>query len=124
MGAGTGTLDTSDDQYEVTLAFTGNNKLSSTSPIYTNFMSALEWLISGLQSVGASGSCQEIADNGTITAIKVTVRGPLYGSDRRNFNRAFNRLLWGFRHKKSPNKPSDSGWTVTPSNTDYIDEET
>jgi len=123
MGAGTGTLESSDDRYNVTLNFDGLG-IAQADPIYTNFRSALEWLLTGLRAVQARGSYTENTEGQRVTSISVLVQGPLSGTDRENFNRAFNRLLWGARFRRSPDEPSASNRTVTPSDTRYIDEQT
>jgi hypothetical protein len=123
MGAGTGPL-VRGQTYEVTLNFKPG-AIDSNDKLYTNFRSALAWLIEGLKSVEAHGSFTEDDDGqGSIASITLEVSGPLDGADRENFNRAFNRLLWGFRFRKSPNPPTPSTHSVTPSDTRYRDEET
>ena len=123
MGAGTGPL-VRGQTYEVTLNFKPG-AIGPNEKIYTNFRSALAWLLEGLRSVGAYGTFSEDDDGqGKIASITLEVTGPLDGADRENFNRAFNRLLWGFRSKKGQNPPTPSGHSVTPTDTNYRDEET
>ena len=123
MGCGTGPLKARDDDYEVMLTFDGGG-IFKNDPVYTNFQSALDWLLKGLEAVGASGKSEPNLSGNDVTSIKVTVSGPLLNKDPEKFNRAFNRLLWGARFRKSPDKPSPSGRTVTPSDTRYLLEET
>jgi len=124
MGAGTGTLDSSADTYAVALTFDGGG-INEADVLYTHFKSALEWLLAGLYGVGAGGSYQETKDRaGNVTSVSILVNGPLYGTNRENFNRAFNRLLWGVRHRKTPGQPSDSNRTVTPLPQNWQDEST
>ena len=131
MGAGTGPL-VRGQAFEVTLNFKPG-AIAPTDKIYTNFRSALAFLIEGLRNVKADGKFTEDEDvRGNIVSITLEVTGPLDGPDRENFNRAFNRLLWGFRYKKSPNPPPNppnpppnpSGVFATPTVTSYRDEET
>lgn len=123
MGCGTGPLRPS-NAYEVTLTF-DTGRISSTDPIYTHFKSALDFLVEGLKAVGASGVTTERTDgSGNITSVDVWVEGPLQAADAVNFNRAFNRLLWGVRYRKSPGTPSPSGRSVTPSDQSWTDENT
>ena len=123
MGAGTGALVGKDDTYEVMLTF-DHGGISKDDPIYTNFQSALDWLLVGLKGIGASGTSVPDISGNNVTSIKVTVHGPLLNENPAKFNRAFNRLLWGARFRKSPNKPSPSDRKVTPSDTRYLLEET
>lgn len=123
MGAGTGPLVTG-QTYSVTLNF-GPGPIHENDVLYTNFRSALAWLLGGLTSVNAQGTFAEHDDGeGNITSISVKVMGPLDGADRENFNRALNRLLWGFRLRRSPAEPSPSNRFVVPTDTRYRDEET
>ena len=123
MGAGTGPLVTG-QTYSVTLNF-GPGPLNQNDVLYTNFRSALAWLLEGLNSVKAHGTFSEDDDGaGNIISISVDVTGPLDGAQRENFNRAFNRLLWGFRLRKSPGEPTPSNRFVVPTDTRYRDEET
>lgn len=123
MGCGTGPLRAS-NAYEVTLTF-DTGQISKADLIYTHFKSALDFLLEGLKAVGASGWSTEHTDGaGNVTSIAVWVEGPLQAADAVNFNRAFNRLLWGVRYRKSPGKPSPSGRVVTPSDQNWTDEDT
>ena len=123
MGAGTGPLVTG-QTYSVTLNF-GPGPLNQNDVLYTNFRSALAWLLEGLTSVNAYGTFSEQGDGeGNIVSLAVDVTGPLDGADRENFNRAFNRLLWSFRLRRSPDEPSASNRVVVPTDTRYRDEET
>ena len=123
MGAGTGSL-ISGQTYSVTLTFQPM-PMNSGDPLYTNFLSGLGWLLAGLKGVGARGSFTERTNPlGAVVSISLVVTGPLDGADRENFNRAFNRLLWGVKYRKSPALPTASGISVSPSDTRYIDEQT
>jgi hypothetical protein len=124
MGAGTGPLSTRGNTYEVTLTF-DHGQISKTDPIYEHFKSALDWLLEGLSTTGASGeSTEHPVGSDFVTHIDVVVRGPL--PQPKKFNRAFNRLLWGVRHQKSPLPPGGgpSGRTVKASPQTWQDENT
>src|SRR5215831_13817618 len=103
MGCGTGELQTAGNQYNVVLTF--NPPINDDDPIYTNFQSALDWLLLGLRALvpPASGTSAVNKNNTFVTSITVTVNGPLKKPNVEKFNRAFNRLLWGARHKRSQN---------------------
>jgi len=122
MGCGTGPLRAS-NAYQVTLTF-DTGSIAAHDPIYTHFKSALDFLLEGLSAVGASGYSSPQIIGGNVTSISVEVDGPLGAADAVNFNRAFNRLLWGVRYRKSPNQPSPSGRSVTPSDQTWTDENT
>jgi len=132
MGAGTGPLATSKNEYPVTLTFCdadGTPKgIGPNEKIYTNFLSALYFLKAGLTGVGAGATITPNFDptGTTVASISVVVNGPLDGDTKRELNRAFNRLLWGFWLRKSGTSapPNPSNRIVKPSDTRYIDEET
>ena len=133
MGAGTGPLITASDKYPVTLTF-DHGGIDPKDPIYTNFLSALEWLLLCVRRGGGDFSITPNPAGPVIRSIDVVVVGPLKGGDEKKFNRAFNRLLWGLRHRRSqhtppphgPNPPQqyDSSRAVTTSDTYNADEET
>jgi len=108
MGCGTGPLHLPEESYEVTLTFDGG-RISKTDPIYSNFKSALDWLLVGLRAVGASGQSTEHITGQNVTSITVEVYGPLLSPHTEKFNRAFNRLLWGVQHTRSLAHPPRSG---------------
>jgi len=129
MGAGTGPLRDM-QPYHVTLTFDSGG-IDEHDPVYEHFSSALQWLLQGLWPAGASGTMTPHVDpGGTVTSIDVEVLGPL--ADPTNFNRAFNRLLWGTKHRRgefprpvpTPHPPTDSGRTVTPRPHSYQNENT
>lgn len=122
MGCGTGPLGPS-NAYEVTLTF-DTGRIPKNDPIYTHFKSALDFLLRGLRAVGANGWSTEKTAGADVTSIAVWVEGPLDPLDAVNFNRAFNRLLWGVRYRKSPGSPSPSNRSVTPSDQTWTDENT
>ena len=129
MGAGTGDLNSSTDTFNFLLTFvsdTGGTGIDKTDVIYKCFRSALDFLISGLRGVkAAEPTVTENISGGKVTSIYVVVRGRLVGDDRRNFNRALNRLLWGVRERRSPEPPpSPSHWTVNTDKDNWIDEDT
>jgi len=122
MGCGTGPLRAS-NAYQVTLTF-DTGSIPANDPIYTHFQSALDFLLEGLGAVGASGYSTPQVVGGNVLSIAVEVDGPLSAADAVNFNRAFNRLLWGVRYRKSPGQPSPSHRSVTPSDQNWTDENT
>ena len=111
MGAGTGPL-ISGQAYPIVLTFT--TPISDQDVCYTHFKSALLWLLQGLPS-----RLGTIAETRTgpgpvqtlISSVTVTVTGPL--PDPTDFNRAFNRLLWGVQHRKTPDPGTASGVKIT-----------
>lgn len=113
MGAGTGPL-IGGQKHEVVLTFT--TAIEYHDARYTNFKSALQWLLQGLPSRLGNIVETDIVETRTgeghtlVSSIKVTVTGPL--PDPTNFNRAFNRLLWGVQHKKSPVPGTSSSVTI------------
>ena len=114
MGCGTGTLGPK-GKFKATLTF--YPPIDRTLPVYTNFKSALWWLLQGLDTKPKDSDIKEIPeDSGPITNLELTVHGPL--DDPINFNRAFNRLLWGVRHRLHDDRGdmspgTNSGFRVT-----------
>ena len=122
MGAGTGPLGDKTAKYFVTLTF-DDGQISKNDPIYEHFKSALDWLLDGLASTGGTGKARpQIDADGNVTSIEVEVHGPL--PDPKNFNRAFNRLLWGVKFRKSPNPPTPSDHRVVASPQTWQNENT
>jgi len=124
MGAGTGPLAPG-AKYDVTLTF--NPQLLSTDDRYRDFRSGLEGLLERLPGGFEIKEVPQGTGRRFITDLKVTVTGPL--DPAKNFNRAFNRLLWGVRHRlHSPpgtlNPGADSGVIVTASPATWEDEDT
>jgi hypothetical protein len=128
MGCGTGPLRAS-NAYQVTLTF-DTGAIAANDPIYIHFQSALDFILEGLSAVGASGYSSPQIIGGNVTSISVEVDGPLTAADAVNFNRAFNRLLWGVRYRRGstlpgpPPPPIPSGRSVTPSDQNWTDENT
>lgn len=129
MGCGTGPLATANQAYSVTLTFDGG-AIKKTDPIYVHFKSALDWLIQGVLAVGGSGYSEENISGLDVTSIDVFVQGPLLQPHTAEFNRAFNRLLWGVKYRRGsgptppPVPPVPSGRSVTPSKQNWPDETT
>ena len=127
MGCGTGPLSTPSQGYTVTLTFDGGG-IKTTDPIFVHFKSALDWLLQGLSAVEGSGWSMERMSGPDVTAIDVYVRGKLIQPHTAEFNRAFNRLLWGVRYKRGSGggaaPPVPSGRFVTPSDQSWPDETT
>ncbi|MGH7411324.1 MAG: hypothetical protein ACREJ6_09765 [Candidatus Methylomirabilis sp.] len=126
MGCGTGVLGQA-DQYTAILTF--NRPISSQDAVYIDFKSALFWLLQGLPTRGGMGNIEEVPVGPlpkNITGLKVTVNGPLNSPE--HFNRAFNRLLWGVRHRLSDGnvqRPgTNSTFSVTAKPEDWPDEDT
>lgn len=126
MGCGTGVLGTG-ERFTATITF--NQGISSTDPRYTNFKSALFWLLRGLETRGRMEDIEEIpggAGPKNIIQLRVTLRGPL--DDPAPFNRALNRLFWGVRHRLhdgAVERPgTNSNITVTTDPDNWNDEET
>jgi len=120
MGCGTAPLG---DREPFVATLTFDEPIDPGSKIYQDFKSALNWLLRGLEPGGGFGSIEEIPGPGPIpiTSLKVKVTGPL--NDPTDFNRAFNRLLWGVRHRltdargnRSPGTPSRVIVTASPEN--------
>ena len=126
MGCGTGVLGAG-ATFTATITF--NRAISSTDPCYTNFKSALFWLLRGLETRGRMDDIVEVP-GGTgprnIIQLNVTMRGPL--ADPAPFNRALNRLLWGVRHRLhdgNVERPgTGSNITVTADPDNWNDEDT
>jgi len=131
MGAGTGPLAPGDPPYNVVLTF-DTGQISKDDLIYKHFVDALEWLLLGVKGADhfATFEIHPTIVGNDVVAISVRVLGPLSPANARKFNRAFNRLLWGTRFRRSENDPPptgvtppyDSHRTVTPSDITYTDE--
>ena len=126
MGCGTGGL-ANGASYIPVLTF--NEPIDSESAVYKDFKSALFWLLQGLENRGSMEDIEEVpAGPGPkdILQLKVTVRGPLPNPE--HFNRAFNRLLWGVRHRLhdgEAERPGTDSWTnVTAEPVNWINERT
>ena len=124
MGCGTGVLGAG-VPFITTLTF--NEPIDSESVVYKDFKSALFWLLQGLQNRGSMGDIVEVPPGpGMILQLQVTIRGPLPNPE--DFNRAFNRLLWGVQHRltdgqvRRPGTPSRVNVTASPSN--WLNEDT
>jgi hypothetical protein len=103
MGAGTGDLGGSNNHFPINLAFDNPYGIPINEECYQHFRSALDMLIAGVRYVGGDGVVlHENVSGGNVMSIDLVFSGPLTGIDRKNFNRAFNRLLWGIRHCAAP----------------------
>lgn len=132
MGAGTGPLATAANTYPVTLTFSGGG-IADTDPIFTHFVNSLDWLIKGLERIGASGTFTLNRGGGnTVTSLNFVVTGPLLSPNTEKFNQAFNRLMWSMGHRRSSNPPPlgtpppqshPSGRAVTPNPAGYTPDE-
>ena len=126
MGCGTGGLGPG-GLFVTRLTF--NEPIDSESAVYKDFKSALFWLLQGLENRGSMNDIEELPAGPApknILQLKVTVRGPL--PDPQHFNRAFNRLLWGVRHRlhddSSPRPGTDSRVNMTADPDNWLDERT
>ena len=90
MGCGTGRLDVS-DRFKISLVFLP--KIDPTNAIYTNFKDGVRGLLRE-----RFGSWQAGTSGGKVETVALVVKGPINTeTERKQFNRAMNRLLWGVR---------------------------
>jgi len=138
VGCGTGALGPG-EKFVAILTF--NRPIDSQSPLYRDFRGALRWLLRGAEGGGdveenpgarkgrrkrtGKRTSKQMAKQ--ITKLKVTVIGRITNPE--DFNQAFNRILWGVRHRlhdshgdEKPGTPS--GVTVTASPVNWDDEDT
>jgi len=114
VGCGTGVLG---QKGKFVAILTFYPPIDRNSVVYTNFKSALLWLLQGLETRPKDRDIKEIPeDAGPLMNLEVTVNGPL--DNPGDFNRAFNWLLWGIRHRLHDNQGNmnpgtDSGYRVT-----------
>jgi|GEM_PF-4845668 len=122
MGCGTGARGPG-EPFEFVIRF--HPPIPSDKAVYLDFKSAVFWLTQGLQNKSTMDDLVEDPPGpGARDIIRLTVkmRGPL--ADPQHFNRAFNRVLWGIRHRlhepgtgrEEPGTSSHVSVTATPVN--------